>query len=380
MGIIVTSFFPLRSVKTTNSVYREISSGTEFNVLLIGEQFPKYIPDLYSEAASLLLDRGITVHALSEFKSTTKFGSYDVIIWVFTTSDYIESRAEYLRQYVISGGSLLIVRYDSSSSDFEAWLADYGVLIDSEHSGEGEVTLAQHELTDNVWSIEGFNGPALSLSSPNWEPIVVTDDPIEWGHEDHLPLLVVREYGEGRVALSSSHNVFSNPEIDRADNWILFLNIVFWLANFPLPDVFNAPIEIKTIEDEINALNDLLDTLTEEKNQLESLIDELQSDIEGFVRSSTLYKSLENQFESLEGNYEELINNYNNLEGEYNKTIVNYNSLESDFDSLTNTMESLRSQIEELESKKAIIPPQFIIIGLAIIALVLISVRLLTKK
>jgi len=346
---------------------------TSPNILVVFDRDNSYSganPSLFYLRVSKLLNDYFT--NINEIKSTvvpetTNFDFYDVIIHLGTDSYYAEYRA-----YVENGGGLFVVPgYDLADGagrylPFVNFLPNFGVLMDTSHSGNAEsggLLLADHEINTNVWNVtfKGTNYPLTITNSANI-PILLTNNSQVWETYDNLPLMIAREYGAGRVVLSPIRRQFDDINIEADDNWVLFLNIVHWLAELDMPDVdFELP-ELKDIETEITEYLETLDNLREEKSILEDELETIQNQIDEEIVNSTKYQQLLTEFLGIAGNYDDLNTTYANLLSDYvdlsglsnslmlekDSIEAELNELKADYAELSNILDGLQSNYDDL--------------------------------
>jgi hypothetical protein len=223
--------------------------------------------------ANLLQENGFSVSKIDNSPLTQEIlEDYDVVVMMFPYRNYTDQEINYLKEYVSSGGGLLLVGnpwgvedgnsdsiYNKIASGFGTNFA-YNVLVVDPNENIGlsnfiKVTdIVSNPLTSNINEIYYMQG--TYLSNPGCSTVVINSGKDSWadnlfltpeGYSQNnqiresnetggpLPLYSAMEYGKGKIVFTGSAASFTNLYIYRSNGWKLGLNSVNWLSNNPIP-------------------------------------------------------------------------------------------------------------------------------------------------
>ncbi len=211
----------------------------------------------YGDFAQILEGTGFGVNNMTSW-STSTINSYDVLVFVRPSTDYTANELDAIKDYVIYGGSVLIIGESTSflttacyqlartfGVDFYA-----GVLNDSNDYDSYDYwpkfsgnNLANHPVMNGVDEVTLLHATALNETPANAIPLIRTDNDGTAGwyttppgspSGQNLPVAVAFEYGEGRVVVTTDmshwYNDTSNPLLAKSNNALFGINVIRWLG------------------------------------------------------------------------------------------------------------------------------------------------------
>ncbi len=175
----------------------------------------------YSIWQSDLLDLGCEIDTISTGTITsTLLSNYNVLICAQPTVSYTSSELTAIQSFVMNGGGLLVIG-DNAHSIFTSLTQFAG--IDWEAGGISGTTtdITPHPVTEGVVSAY-FSSPVSRL--------LVSGEAISLIRNYGETLLASSEAGVGRVLGIADENTIRDSTISNANNRLLAINMVSWLA------------------------------------------------------------------------------------------------------------------------------------------------------
>lgn len=247
------------------------SYGKYFTIYNIG-------PTGSSIFANLLESNGYKIYKTESPPITLEtLQEYDVVILMLPYRNYTDSELSALKQYVKNGGGLFLmgtafgVEDGGDNAIFNRIARSFGVdyaysqmvYEPKDYLGMPSYFKATVLKTEPVTSNleELYTSQTTYLKNPGNSTVVAYSSSDSWADKTSLteqgsslgnenkdptepngpfPLFSVMEYGNGKVAFSSSVFQFTNTFIYRSNGWKFGLNTVNWLANKPIPSTYNT--------------------------------------------------------------------------------------------------------------------------------------------
>jgi len=213
-------------------------STSEISILFDQESVLGNIKREYNELARLLVNLDFNIIEMSSFDEQLIGRARVLVIPAKTYYKYEKEELAVLRDFLVRGGSLLIM-FDKFGdvglvNNLEEITALAGIfprcdIVRGERSSV--VIINTFNKVDSItFGVEKIIYPEgcsfIIKQRAHTKPIAITSPR---HNPPNAPVIVISRYGNGRLGVIGSYKMFSNDWIKHYDNAQIFVNILFWL-------------------------------------------------------------------------------------------------------------------------------------------------------
>ena len=157
---------------------------------------------------------------------------YDLLILVSPDYNYSDSDIQSIKDWMDSGGSLLILGESGALSSFENPVKQINKLLSNFSFQINMSTLKSNIIMANKWKDHPTFESCSNIQIETRGGINISGSAYPLWKYDGDILVAAQEYGPSRVILASDMNWMADNQISNSNNWEFAINIVNWLTSY----------------------------------------------------------------------------------------------------------------------------------------------------